>query len=224
MTTIPNEKKDLRKRIKQANSGEKEKLIVKYCTNKVVLDVGAIGQDYNYNTNTWLHSKISNAAEIVHGVDIDKKEINKMNKSGYQFYLYTELEKLNNVYDVIVLADVIEHVGDPETFLRNYSRYLNDKGKIILTTPNCNRARNFISILLFNKYGLNPEHTMWFCPKTLTRLILNSGLTVKEIVWLKEYNKYSNLSFLKLLLVGFESIVAKLRKNFSPNFMIIAGK
>jgi len=189
-----------------------------------VLDVGAIGQDNNYNTNAWLHGKICDVAEVVHGVDVEKKEMDKMNKSGFQFYSYRDLENLNNVYDVIVLADVIEHVGDPEQFLRNYSRYLNDKGIIILTTPNCNRARNFISILFFNEYGMNPEHTMWYCPKTLHELITRSGLKMKVFYWLKEYNMYNNLGVAKLLLIIFEKIMAVLRNNFHPNIMFILNK
>ena len=86
------------------------------------------------------------------------------------------------------MADIIEHVGNPQELLQQYIPFMEDDGIIVITTPNSNRARNFLSILFFNKYGMNPEHTMWFCPKTMTELINRTRLQAYEFFWLSEYN------------------------------------
>jgi len=42
---------------------------------------------------------------------------------------------LANAFDVVVMADVIEHLDDPETALAEAARVLNPDGVMILTTP-----------------------------------------------------------------------------------------
>ncbi|MBT3934791.1 MAG: methyltransferase domain-containing protein [Bacteroidetes bacterium] len=202
----------------------KEAKILDLCKNKSVLDVGAIGQENNYKNPNWLHAKIKNSAKSIVGVDIIQDEIDKLKEHDYHFINWNTLKQLKSKFEVIVMADIIEHVGNPQELLQQYIPFMEDDGIIVITTPNSNRARNFLSILFFNKYGMNPEHTMWFCPKTMTELINRTRLQAYEFFWLSEYNSKSKISFSKYILLKIEKLFAFFRKDFSPAFMFIVSK
>lgn len=211
--------------IKRAQRSEKDLLILEMCTGLSILDVGCVGQDYDYKNPAWLHNRIKNVASSIDGVDIDKDGIVKLKESGYSIYLPDELSKSGKKYDVVLMADVIEHVNDPVEFLRFYSSFLNDKGKMIITTPNAHGIRNFSSILIRNNYPLNPEHTFWLCPRTFLEIIQRANLEFSSFYWLNEYHKFKDIRGLKNRCVyTFNLFFTRLRSNFSPNFMIILSK
>lgn len=224
MTQTSNEKKYWIKRIKKSKLVEKVKFIIEYCADKIVLDVGAIGQDYNCTSENWLHGKIKKVAKLAHAVDINELGIDKLNRNGYHFFNYHDFNKNQIKYDVIIMADVIEHVDNPVEFINDYAKHLNDNGIILLTTPNCNRARIFFSILFFNEYGLNLEHTMWFCPKTLLEIINRSELIIEDFFWLKEYNSFKDIRIGKVFLILIERLLSFFRSNYNPNIMIILSQ
>jgi 2-polyprenyl-3-methyl-5-hydroxy-6-metoxy-1,4-benzoquinol methylase len=166
-------------------------LLENICNGKNVLDVGCVGQDVQITNRNWLHQKILTVSNYAKGVDIDRINVLKMKKKGYDIVCPEELCR-EDKFDVIVMADVIEHVDNPVLFLEEYSTYLNKKGVIIVTTPNSNRALNFLSILFYNDYSINDEHTMWLCPKTLFEIISRVQiLEVRDFYWLDNYGSSS---------------------------------
>ena len=50
--------------------------------------------------------------------------------------------EFDNYFDVILVAEVIEHVAHPDEFLENISRMLKPKGHIVISTPNGEYFRN----------------------------------------------------------------------------------
>lgn len=62
-------------------------------------------------------------------------------------------------FDVIVLAEVIEHLLHPIAALQECHRILKDDGRLILTTPNMASLKNIISILFLGKltYSAEPD-------------------------------------------------------------------
>lgn len=214
----------LRKLIKKAALREKYRLIIEKCSNLRVLDVGCVGQDANSQTDKWLHADISKVASALTGVDISMENIEKLKKQGYVMLHTDELTDQHGLYDVIVMADVIEHVSNPENFLRFYTKFLSPGGIMIISTPNANRAINFFSILAFNNYSVNDEHTCWFCPMTLFEVIQRSELKLKEFYWLKRYYTLKNGSLTTRVLTIISDVFSSLRKNFNQNFVFIVTK
>jgi 2-polyprenyl-3-methyl-5-hydroxy-6-metoxy-1,4-benzoquinol methylase len=199
----------------------KDKLILEYCHEKEVLDVGCVGQDIDYNNPNWIHSQVKNIAKSLMGVDINIKGIEELNRMGYSLSHFDELDNLKK-FDVILILDVIEHVDNPVEFLSSYQQFLKENGKMIVTTPNSNRAINFINIFFKNEYSLNYEHTFWFCPKTFME-ILNRIDTIKvnDFYWLNHYSKPKNLNWKSKIIYGLDSFLVRLRTHFSPNFMFV---
>ena len=84
-------------------------------------------------------------------------------------------------YDYILILDLIEHLNNPEKFLKDLKDKLknNNKAKIVITTPNI--AFIIIRVMLFFgqfNYGkrgiLDKTHTRLFTYTTLKRLVIQS--------------------------------------------------
>ncbi|TRX34853.1 class I SAM-dependent methyltransferase [Flavobacterium sp. ZT3R18] len=79
------------------------------------------------------------------GIELDeeafrKSQLLQLNTINGDF---TEMEKIEGQFDVIMLWEVIEHLQDLKLFLDLAYKKLNNKGKIILSTPNYNKIRNY---------------------------------------------------------------------------------
>ena len=218
------DKVTLRKMTKSARLEEKYKLILLHCRNKKVLDVGCIGQDVHSQTDRWLHASIKKVAADLTGVDISLENIEKYEEQGFSILHPSALATNNKLYDVIVMADVIEHVSNPQEFLEFYAQFLNQEGIILISTPNANRAINFLSILAYNQYSVNEEHTFWFCPLTLLEIVHRAHLRLNAFYWLGRYYNLKGLGFLTQLITLASDFFAWCRKNLSQNFMFIVSK
>jgi 2-polyprenyl-3-methyl-5-hydroxy-6-metoxy-1,4-benzoquinol methylase len=90
-------------------------------------------------------------------------------------------------YDLIIFADVLEHLRDPAAVLRRCYGALKEDGKIIISVPN---VANFVVrlSLLFGHFDyrdlgiLDRTHLRFFTLRTLTRLLQDCGLKVDRVV------------------------------------------
>ncbi len=206
---------------KSKNIYYKNTLIKKLCEGKDVLDVGCIGQDVDYTSSEWIHNQVKKVSNSTVGVDVNKEGIEYLKGFGYEILHFRELN-INNKFDVILMLDVIEHVNDPVEFLLNYQKYLKDDGFIIVTTPNSNRAINFLSIFFKNEYPLNYEHTFWFCPKTFLEVVERVGFIEPiNFYWLSQYSQNQKMNWKQKVLFYFKKFLENKSSNFSPNFMFV---
>ena len=199
----------------------KDELVKQFCKDKEVLDIGCVGQDIDYSSSNWIHNQVKEVARSIVGVDINRDGIKKINNMGYKVYHYEDMKK-GKKFDILIMLDVIEHVNNPVEFLNEYQDFLKENGKIIVTTPNSNRAINFVNIFFRNDYSLNYEHTFWFCPKTFLEVVNRTkGLQASEFYWLNDYNQKQKLNWKGKIIYFFEKVLLKKSSNFSPNFMFI---
>lgn len=218
-------KTDYKRKIKKAGIASKPSKVTELCISKTVLDVGCVGQDVDYNNPNWLHNLVRKVSAGIDGVDIDSEGVGNLREKGFSVYLPEELVTLKKKYDIVLMADVIEHVNDPVGFLSFYSGFLNETGKMIITTPNAHAVRNFTSILLWNNYSINAEHSMWLCPKTMLEISRRAELKFVELWWLREYFRISDLKgFKNKVVFRINSVFQRMRTNFYPNFMFIVSK
>lgn len=217
-----NERKKLfRTQIKRASRVSKDIKIPELCRGKTVLDVGCVGQDRLFGDPSWMHERINLAASEVTGVDIIRDKIEAMQKAGYRAVHRDDLSGTDKRFDVVVMADVIEHVNDPVGFLQYYSEYLNPEGILVVTTPNANKIGKVFEILLRNNYSLNMEHTMWLCPKTMLEIAFRAGITFMDFFWMKEVSDRKKVGFFRHLGNRFRDLISVIWTNFNANFMII---
>lgn len=215
-------KKEFAQYAKTAQRVHKDDVVLQHCAGKSVLDVGCVGQDRDFASDNWLHNKVRKVASRADGVDILLDEIAQLKQRGYNMYSLDELQTTSNRYDVVLMADVIEHVNDPVSFLSLYASFLSENGFMIVTTPNSNRANNFVNILFNNNYTVNPEHTCWFCPRTFSEVTARAGLNIVQFFWANHYFTSAQVKGIyQKFKMQLSNMLIGARKNFSPNMVFI---
>ena len=106
-----------------------------------------------------------------------------MQKDNFKLNIYNEtienhLKKKK--YDLIIMADVIEHFSDPFKVLSQINELLNENGKLILTTFNIDSL--YAKITGRNYHWMIPFHMVFFSNKTLETFGKNNNLKLVKIL------------------------------------------
>jgi SAM-dependent methyltransferase len=107
-------------------------------------------------------------AEVVHA-DLQNLETVRAGLGGRQF-------------DMVILADVLEHLAWPEGVLRSYREFLKPGGSIIVSLPNIGLWSVRLSLLAGRfEYAdtgvLDRTHLRFFTRRTMRRLLAQAGFT-----------------------------------------------
>jgi SAM-dependent methyltransferase len=111
----------------------------------------------------------------VHGIDMSSHAVGLAKKMfGSEFYTVSSLEAYESeeIYDCVVSTEVIEHVLDPDLFLRQINSLVKPGGHIILTTPN----KTFFPDEVIWESSLPPVHYWWFTENSIEFLAKRIGL------------------------------------------------
>ncbi len=90
----------------------------------------------------------------------------------------------NNYFDAVICNDVLEHLLDPYTVLKNLKAKIKSNGLVISSLPNVRFFRN-LSDLVFNKNWdyqdngiLDITHLRFFTTKSIVKMYENAGFEV----------------------------------------------
>jgi len=94
-------------------------------------------------------------------------------------------------YDFIILADVIEHMVDPLTFLRDLSSWISNRTRIVLSVPNVAFGAVRLALLggrfdYVDSGLLERTHLRFFTLATLESIIRNIGMNTEKIYFLRQ--------------------------------------
>lgn len=103
-----------------------------------------------------------------------------------------------NFFDVIVMADVLEHLKRPDTALVKLKKYLNKGGCVIVSVPNISRIDVRLKFLFGNfdyEEGgiLDKTHLRFFTKKTASMLLEESGYEITKIGYTGFFSKIKML-------------------------------
>ena len=159
--------------------------------NLKILDLGCAG---GYLSQAW---KIKN--NFILGIDIAEKSIQQAEKTLDQVYLadlenYDWLNKIQEKkFDIILCAEILEHLFDPQKFLIKLKDILQPDGCIILTTPNFlvwnNRLRIFLGHYGHKEVFNDLSHIHLFSYNSLKKLLakLNFQVVEEDNLWYPNY-------------------------------------
>jgi 2-polyprenyl-3-methyl-5-hydroxy-6-metoxy-1,4-benzoquinol methylase len=89
-------------------------------------------------------------------------------------------------FDYLVFSDVLEHVYDPFTVLRDYLRLVKDGGRVVISVPNALVWTNRLSFL-FGRFEyadtgvMDRTHMRWFTFRSAKRLVRAAGCTLERV-------------------------------------------
>ena len=126
----------------------------------------------------YLHQNLCRAADRCVGIDTHAEGVTLLRELGFA-EVYTPdsapPQVLQAEYDLCLLGDVIEHVGDPVSFLRSMRRYRFKQ--LLVATPNAFRWRNCLP----GGELINTDHRFWFTPYTLCKVLVDAGFEPQRV-------------------------------------------
>lgn len=186
-----------------------------WITGKRVLDVGCVG-GLNWSDESrseWLHEFVRTHAASVVGLDFAEREAKKLQQEGYDIRIGdAEKTDLGETFECIVGGEIIEHLMNVGDFLSNMKHHLAPGGTLVLTTPNPFYPKRQFEILFSGKADVHPDHTLWYCPQTLTYALKRAGFREINII------PFSNSHGLNAI----GRLPGAIRPWFSTNLMAVA--
>jgi len=161
-----------------------------------VLDVGC----WNGNLGKLL---ISKKDCVVDGIDFELNVLKEAEINGYRQTFLVDLNKnpqqlkvIKKKYDVIVCADILEHIIDPQSVLQLLKGLLKPNGEVLISLPNVAFGLNRLNLLFgrwnYTEFGtLDKTHLRFFTAKTLKELVENAGLNIR---YFHPYNQFGILA------------------------------
>lgn len=159
------------------------------CRGKNVIHVGCCDHvsiiSEKVEKGIWLHGILDEQCEKLQGIDICDEAVNFCNQNNLckmpillDDCTSCTVEGIDQ-YDIILMAEMIEHINNPVEFLeKTYKNFRTQgfRGKYILTAPN---ALGLIRRNIFKKgvERINTDHKYWFSPYTLAKIMMESGIT-----------------------------------------------
>lgn len=148
--------------------------------DKKVLDVGCA-------TGNIDKILFENGCEVT-GIEIDPNSAKIASKYCKEVIvgdleLFDSLSCPDNYFDVLLFADILEHLKSPVDALKLLRRYIKDDGIIIITVPNVTYFKIRFAFLLgkfeYHERGiLDKSHLRFFTKKSALNLIKEAGFTI----------------------------------------------
>ncbi len=192
--------------------GSKFGRILELAHGKEILDVGCVGGEVNIDIEQTSHAMLAKAARSCLGIDIVADEVKRRRREGYNVVIAdAQSFDLGLKFDVIVAADLIEHLPNPGEFLERAKVHLKPAGLLCIVTPNALSLNNALKSLTGVRVAINSEHTCWYDRTTLRQLLARYGFQPVEEYW-QDYQKHP-----------ISALVVPFRKNLAAHMIVVAG-
>jgi 2-polyprenyl-3-methyl-5-hydroxy-6-metoxy-1,4-benzoquinol methylase len=142
-----------------------------------ILDVGCSNGSFVFIANS-----LGLQAE---GIDPSEKAVNNGIKRGLKLHLglLNDLAFDNDSFDAITLHEVIEHVSDPITLLKECARILRPNGVLLVGTGNTESWTRQMQKSKWDFFDMKKHggHISFFSPKSLNILASRTGFSVVKV-------------------------------------------
>jgi 2-polyprenyl-3-methyl-5-hydroxy-6-metoxy-1,4-benzoquinol methylase len=192
------------------------------CNNCNILEIGC-GEG-----NTLVELKKQGKAKFIVGIDIvDLNQSSKLDKFILADIENDNIELPEEYFDIIICADVLEHLKDPWSVLRKIRKFLKPNGILLASIPNVREIKTLISIVIKGDFKyvdagiLDKTHLRFFCKKNIIELFESTGYKIKKITFkLSPKRKVLlklSLGLLEEFLVVQYLVLCKKTENFCKN-------
>lgn len=172
-----------------------------------VLEVGA-----GFGETLFYLKSLGIASEAI-GLDIFEDPEHKEQYEKIDEFYFGNIEELdfpqfNEYFDVILLADVLEHLIEPAATLKKLKNYLKPNGEVLVSMPNVRHYSAFNKIFLKGNFGYEESglfdytHRRFFCKKNIRELVETNFKVMKEASSLEFYKGKSGAKVFNTLSFG----------------------
>lgn len=119
----------------------------------------------------------------VHGLELNKENCefaNKLVEGNVHAIDLFDMKYDSETFDVVYMRDVIEHIHNPEPFLKEISRILKMGGVLFLETHN---IESLINRVVGRRHSVifGFEHPVHWSPHTISLILERTGLEMREV-------------------------------------------
>jgi 2-polyprenyl-3-methyl-5-hydroxy-6-metoxy-1,4-benzoquinol methylase len=175
---------------------------------------------------TLIHLKQTGVAKEAVGLDIHASAIKK-GRTHLDRVLVGNIETMEpnlpkNHFDAIILADVLEHMIDPDAVLLRLKKYLKTDGRIFASIPNIRVWYALFPILFKGDFGyknagvMDKSHIRFFCKKNI-RDLFSREYTIELLIPAIKTDSSKKGLLNKLTLGFFEEFL-------TPQYLVVAQK
>jgi 2-polyprenyl-3-methyl-5-hydroxy-6-metoxy-1,4-benzoquinol methylase len=113
-----------------------------------------------------------------------RKKLDKVYEVDAEKY---PLDLSGEKFDVIIFADILEHLVNPWLALKKYRDCLNEKGLCLISVPNIRYYRVILPLFLrgefkYESHGiLDIDHLRFFTLKTMRQYLKEGGFKIKKV-------------------------------------------
>lgn len=186
--------------------GVHQRIIDWVVRGKTVLEVGC--------ASGYLAKELGQKGCLVTGIEIDPQAAKEAEKHCQKVIIGDVESKRvrarleGKKFEAIVLADVLEHVKDPQETLAGLTQFLKKKGKVIISVPNIGFLTHRINHLLgrfdYADWGImDRTHLKFFTRRSILELVERAGLKVEK------FDQIANFTQLPLYIQTLYPILGK---------------
>ncbi len=192
---------------------------------KRVLDVGCsigrLGEDIKQKTN----------GEVA-GIELNR-EMSEIASQKLDKVITGDVELINlsdyfekEYFDCIIFGDILEHLRDPWSVLKNYCEYLRQDGTVILSLPNIRHISTLYSLIIrdywpYRDRGIHDRtHMRFFTLRNIKELIQGANLVPVKVI--RRYRLIERGHIINVL--SFLLVLPLIRSFITFSYLIIAKK
>ncbi|RMF59467.1 MAG: methyltransferase domain-containing protein [Calditrichaeota bacterium] len=156
--------------------GDRHRYLLNLVKGKEVLHVGCAQFADQINRN--LHVKVTEVAKYALGIDIDHQGIECLKRLGQEVRVCNALnmaEEIDDKFDVVLIPEVLEHIGCPLCVLKQARKLIKKGGMVIVSGPNSFSLRRWIWAIV-GREAESEDHRFTFHPSGLMLLCQDAGL------------------------------------------------
>lgn len=138
-----------------------------------------------------LSIKNSRPAAVVHGIEMEPRACARAAErldAVFEGDLVDLLPGIEETYDCIICADILEHLVDPWSVLRRLKALLVPSGHLVASIPNIRYYKVLRELVLHGRFTyrgsgiLDSTHLRFFTKREITVLFERAGLTVTQVM------------------------------------------